>query len=251
MAKRYNKHFLKQVIIRMDFSTPQNGLKEEIPQTIKEASTSFFPTPEPREFIAKELQVSKQATKEDVIKGTEWIFHSTDKGKTLTIAYSNINISYKIYESFDILKRDFTSILEAMFKEYPELRSGRLGLRYVNEIKLSENEVLDWRNYLNGNLLAMLKFPKETENISRAFNNLVLNYEGTILNFRYGMFNPDFPAPIRKKAFILDYDAYYQEPQVFEEIKRSIDIFHEKIESIFEYSITERLRDLMEIIPNG
>lgn len=251
MTKKYKNHFLDQVIIRMDFPAPLNRLTKALPQNIKMASISSFPIPEPRKFIAKELQVSKQATKEKVTEGTEWIFHSRDKERTLTIRHDNVNISYKKYESFEVLKNDFISISEAMFKEYQELQSSRLGLRYINEIKLPENNILDWYDYLDENLLTMLKVPKETNNIARAFNNLILNYEGIIIKFQYGMFNPDFPAPIRKKIFILDYDAYYHGPQNFEEIKQSIDIFHEKIEAFFESSIKDKLRDLMEIIHNG
>lgn len=254
MTKKYKNHFLDQVIIRMDFSAPLNGLIRALPQNIKKASISSFPIPEPRKFITKELQVSKQATqetKEKVTEGTEWIFHSRDKEKTLTITHDNVNISYKGYESFHILRNDFINILEAMFKEYQELQSSRLGLRYINEIKLSENNILDWNDYLDENLLTMLKVPKENKNIARAFNNLILNYEGIIIKFQYGMFNPDFPAPVRKKIFILDYDAYYRGPQNFEEINQSIDIFHEKIEAFFESNIKDKLRGLMEIIHNG
>lgn len=251
MTKKYKNHFLDRVIVRMDFPAPINGLIKALPQNIKMASISSFPIPEPRKFLVKEFEVTKQPTKEKVTEGTEWIFHSKDKGKTLTITHDNVNISYKKYESFDVLRNDFIYILEAMFKEYQELQSSRLGLRYINEIKLSENNILDWYDYLDENLLTMLKVPKETKNIARAFNNLVLNYEGVILKFQYGMFNPDFPAPIRKKVFTLDYDAYYHGPQGFEEIKGSLDIFHEKIEAFFESSITDKLRNLMEIIHDG
>lgn len=251
MTNKYKSHFLDQVIIRMDFPAPLNGLAKSLPHNIKTTAISLFPMPEPRKFIAKELQISKQSTKEEVKEGTEWTFHSNDRGKTLTITYDNLNIAYKKFESFSVLKNDFINILETIFVEYPGLQSSRLGLRYINEIKLPENNVFDWHEYLDDNLLTMIKVPKETNNIARAFNDLVLNYEGIILRFRYGMFNPDFPALIRKKIFILDYDAYYQGPQDLEEIKRSVDTFHEKIEAFFESSIKDKLRELMEPVQNG
>lgn len=251
MTHKYKSHFLDKVIIRMDFPAPLKELVKALPQNLKTTAISLFPIPEPTKFLAKELQISKKPTKEKIKEGTKWVFHSKDRGKTLTIIDDNINIAYMRYESFDVLKADFISILEALFKAYPKLQSSRLGLRYINEIKLPENNVLDWQEYLADNLLAMFKVPKETDNIARAFNNLILNYEGIILKFQYGMFNPDFPALIRKKVFVLDYDAYYQGPQDLAEIKGSIDIFHENIQTFFESSIKDKLRDLMGVIDNG
>lgn len=245
---KYKKHFLTRVIIKMDFPASLNGLARAIPQEIKTAAISLFPIPEPKKFIAKELQISKQPTKEESKEGTDWVFHSNDKGKTLTVAQDNLNITYRTYESFEVLKRDFISMLEVMFKKYSELQSSRLGLRYINEIKLAGNDVFDWHEYLDDNLLALFKVPKETSKIARAFNNLVLNHEGIMLRLQYGMFNPDFPALIRKKTFILDHDAYYNGPQDLNEIKKHIDIFHGLIEASFEQSIKNKLRELMEPI---
>lgn len=65
------------------------------------------------------------------------------------------------------------------------------------------------------------------------------------------MHNPDFPAPIRKKIFVLDYDAYCEGLQDMEDIKKNIDVFHDKIENLFEENITKKLREKMEIISNG
>ena len=96
-------------------------------------------------------------------------------------------------------------------------------------------------------LLAIFSFPDDPKTISRAFHNLVLNYGDMSVRFQYGMHNPDFPVPIRKKVFILDYDAYYEGPQSFEDVKLNIDKFHERVESLFEASISNKLRDLMEM----
>jgi uncharacterized protein (TIGR04255 family) len=65
------------------------------------------------------------------------------------------------------------------------------------------------------------------------------------------MFNADYPAAIRKKSFILDYDAYYQGPQNLEDVKHNIDIFHEAVQTLFEYSISDELRSLMGVEGNG
>jgi len=141
--------------------------------------------------------------------------------------------------------------VEELFGIYDDFEGKRLGLRYINEITLPENNVLDWTNYLDERLLTSLNFPQDPSKICRAFNNLELNYGDLIIRFQYGMFNADYPALIRKKSFILDYDAYYQGPQNLEDVKHNIDIFHEAIQTLFEYSISDKLRSLMGVEGNG
>lgn len=251
MVRKYRAPFLKEVIIRLDFSYPVTKLAKTVPQRLKEMVSQLFPIGEPKEFIGKELVVTKDITKEKILEGTNWFFHSMDRQKTLIVSRDNVNISYKKYDSFDVLKQDFLPIVEELFGTYDDFEGKRLGLRYINEITLSENNMLDWTNYLDERLLTSLNFPQDPSKICRAFNNLALNYGDLIIRFQYGMFNADYPAPIRKKSFILDYDAYYQGPQNLEDVKHNIDIFHEAIQALFEYSISDELRRLMGVEGNG
>jgi len=97
----------------------------------------------------------------------------------------------------------------------------------------------------------MLDFPDNAAEICRAFNNLSFNYGDLFLTYQYGLYNADFPAPIRKRNFVLDFDAYCQGPQNFDDIRRNIDLFHDKIQDLFERSITDKLRNKMGINTDG
>ena len=247
MVRKYRAPFLKEVIVRLDFSSPVTKLAKTVPQGLKQMVLRSFPISEPKDFIGKELEVTKHTTKEKILEGTNWFFHSTDRQRTLAVFIDNVNITYREYDSFDVLKQDFLPIVEELFGTYKDLEGKRLGLRYINEITLSENSVLDWTKYLDERLLASLNFPRDPSKICRAFNNLELNYGDLIIRFQYGMYNADYPATIRKKSFILDYDAYYKGPQNLEDVKHNIDIFHEAIQTLFEYSISDELRILMGV----
>ncbi len=59
------------------------------------------------------------------------------------------------------------------------------------------------------------------------------------------MHNPDYPANIVKKIFILDYDAYCEGAQEKNEILKNLDKFHLKIQQLFEYCIQDELRKVM------
>lgn len=251
MVRRYSKPFLREVIVRLDFSYPVARLARTIPQGLKERISAVFPISEPKGFIGREMLVTKGATRERTSEGTDWFFHSMDRQKTLIVCRDNVNIAYKEYESFDALKQDFIPIVTELFRTYDDLEGRRVGLRYINEIALSEGNLLDWSAYLDERLLGSLSFPSDPSRICRAFNNLELNHGDLIVRFQYGMFNSDYPAPIRKRSFTLDYDAYHQGPQNLEDVKRNLDMFHEAIQALYEYSISDELRRLMGVEANA
>ena len=62
------------------------------------------------------------------------------------------------------------------------------------------------------------------------------------------MFNPDYPAPIKKKIYTLDFDMYVTKILNKTDIKETLDRFHEKVSEFFEDVITDDLRKIMEPI---
>jgi uncharacterized protein (TIGR04255 family) len=127
------------------------------------------------------------------------------------------------------------------------LQVKRLGLRYIDSLDFpNENNPIAWHDYLDERLLAIFKIATNPKTISRAFQILEFNYGDYNLRFQYGMPNPDYPAPIRKKAFTLDYDAYCTLLLSQEEIVQYLSTFHQKLKAAFEEIITQKLRDVME-----
>ena len=84
------------------------------------------------------------------------------------------------------------------------------------------------------------------DKISRVFQVLDLNYGDMNLHFQYGMINPDFPAVIRKKVFILDYDAFCSGLKTESEIRENIYRFNIEIGNLFERCIKDKLREIMD-----
>ena len=62
------------------------------------------------------------------------------------------------------------------------------------------------------------------------------------LRFNFGIHNPDYPAIIKQKVFILDIDVYHNGIQNKEDIISNSKVFHDKIQEFFEFSITEEFR---------
>ena len=122
-------------------------------------------------------------------------------------------------------------------------------MRYINNIDIPEEEPLNWTKYIKEKMLDTFNFAKsEIESddfLSRAFQILEYNYGDFNLRYQFGMPNPDYPAPIRRKYYVLDLDTFYSGQQEVTDIKENIDKFHKCIQTAFEKSITEELRGAM------
>ncbi|BCV48515.1 TIGR04255 family protein [Shewanella algae] len=122
--------------------------------------------------------------------------------------------------------------------------SSRIGVRYINSIELTEKNPLEWSEYLNENILGIVSF-HACENISRVFHILEYNFDGQALKYQFGLPNPDYPAVIKKKQFILDLDSYFTGAFDEKDIYFCINQCHHKIQELFEKSITDKTRNLM------
>jgi uncharacterized protein (TIGR04255 family) len=96
-------------------------------------------------------------------------------------------------------------------------------------------------------LLTLFHFPSKEDQpaLSRVIHNLELTFETFNLRYQLGMHNPDYPARIRQKIFLLDLDAYTQTTVDLRDIRRVLDTFHSAIQCYFEQSITNALRNVM------
>ncbi|MCL5267671.1 MAG: TIGR04255 family protein [Bacteroidetes bacterium] len=241
----YKRDYLTQVIARIDFASPIQKFIQELPAKLSEKALTIFPILEPRKAIATELRVSPKAVEPKRTEFTEWNFHGRDREKRLVILNTGIFVEYKRYANYQTFKNDFTQIIEVLFAEVPEVVANRLGLRYINNFEIPNGDPFSWDDYFNAHLLSTLKFIDDKGSISRAFNNLELSFTDFNLRFQFGMPNPDYPASIRKRHFVLDFDAYHQGLQTFPEIPANLDRYHDGIQSLFESSITDKLREVL------
>lgn len=66
------------------------------------------------------------------------------------------------------------------------------------------------------------------------------------MNFRYGMFNPEYPNLLRKNDFVLDFDFFSDDViDSSDGIIHVLDKGHNEIQALFERSITDSLREVM------
>ncbi len=178
---------------------------------------------------------------------TEFQFHGIERTKTFTIGRQAVHAQYKIYHTYELVKAEFVRILDRVAEVFEGVPSSRVGLRYVNTIELAEQNPTDWSAYIAPQLLSLFEFPPEADRpaLSRVFHNLELSLDAFNLVYRLGMPNPDYPARIRQKVFVLDLDAYTQSLVNIRDVAHLLDDFHGAIQHYFEQSITDNLRRVM------
>ena len=242
----YKKTFLKEVIARVDLLSPLPGVATALPPPLAEVAVKAFPIPEPHEAV--QLQIGPQgAVAPTEARFTEWHFHGKERTKKLTIGSKVVLVQHQVYETYELLRDEFLSIVARVAELFQGTQHSRVGLRYVNAIDLDEPKPIDWSGYLNPSLLSLFSFPPETDrpSLSRVFHNVELAFDAFSLRYRLGMHNPDYPAPIRQKVFVLDLDAYTQSAGDIGRLGPLLDQLHATIQSYFEKSVTDALRRLM------
>ena len=243
--KIYKKNFLDKVIVHLAFDSVID-LSKGLPKQFSESLLKAYPVSKVQETVNKNIKISQAGVHVDENKGNQWQYRGLNNEKLLTLDSKFFSIQYNQQENYDVFKDEFIKFKDLLFNSYPELVVSRIGLRYINVIKIAEDNPLDWSRYINDSLISSFNFLPTKEVVSRAFHNLEFNFSRYNINFKYGMNNPDHPAPIKKKIFILDYDGYALGLQDKDSIQDNFSDINEKIYELFELSVKDGLREIIK-----
>jgi uncharacterized protein (TIGR04255 family) len=235
----------------MDFLSPVAQIDTALHPKLGETILKYFKIKEPKPAFKQEFLIHSKINETPQLKTektafTEWNFFGGNREKQLKITPEFFFITYNKYEKYETLRDEFSEISKIYFENYSDAVPNRLGLRYINQIEIKENNPFDWTKYINQNLLGLISLKYPNSDPTRIFHNYEMlcdnNYK---LRFQYGIYNPDYPAVIKQKTFILDYDAYFEGPISSAEVNQYIDTYHNKIQELFEQNITPELRAKM------
>lgn len=237
----YVNPLLKKILVRIDFTYPLFKPDETVPPKLSKKALELFPIPEAKRVKVGKIEFPKkeEPIKSDFHEETYWMFHGKIRDKRVCIAPEFVYMEYNHYFPFDQILKEFQTIFEEIIAAFPEMQIKRLGLRYINKIERNETDLVNWEKHLKKELLSKFNIVGD-QKLIRAFDNLELGYDTFRLIFQYGMHNPDYPAPICKKIFVLDYDAFSEGNLDLSQIRGNLEAFHEKILYFFrEVCLTE------------
>ena len=250
--KVYKKNFITNVIFKVKFPKILDLSEKKPPTKFQKIINEKFPGLKVKRIPQIDTRIMKDSTLD--IKGTTkilWIFSNREKTKNVEIDQESLVIEYVKYKNFT----EFFQTIEFIFKKYIDLYDIKiingLGLRYINQIKLETGNPLDWNNLINQSLFFVSKkFVKANYRnyISRSMHLLEINEEEYKLRFQFGMHNSEYPSPINRKEFILDYDCISKEEMEIREVPNKVKMFNTIIYEWFESSIMNDLREEMGVI---
>lgn len=239
--------FLKNVILRMDFLGDLK-LSEQFVSNIQKNVFNDFPEFEPQERVSLQVMV-KTDEKEKITqekRSKAFRFYHTTTNNSLTLERDAIIFDMKKYNNYDDFRKIVQTVIQNVETENPSAKLSRIGLRYINQLILDEGNPFDWNELVKRPLISSLEFIENQNEIARLMGVIELNRSDYFIKFQYGWYNSEFPNPIAKKEFALDYDCYSKNEIDVSEVLSHIDTYHKAIKDLFEYSKEDGLQSMIE-----
>ncbi|MCH7850226.1 MAG: TIGR04255 family protein [Nanoarchaeota archaeon] len=243
----YKKNFISNIIFRIDFPTILE-LENKLPSGFQSKIIDLFPIlREPSELnINLSVSSGENLNKNQVSVGARtWQFYNKEKTKAVILSKNSLNLEYKnYYSNFKELTSDIKLILKSLFEEYTIEIIDRIGLRYIDEIKLDSGDPLDWKDIICDDLTSSIRFVS-SKNLMRTMQEIYIKEDNYTIVFKYGIPNSLYPSKIVRKEFTLDTDCFLEGELSKEDIINLLEEFHEVVKKTFEKSIGNNLRKIM------
>jgi uncharacterized protein (TIGR04255 family) len=248
----YKKNFLTKTILRFDFGAVpalKGAEKSEFSARIED----IYPlvTPKPTTTVSLNFGPKGSAIQHEVT-AMLWEHRKVQDGTRVVFLSSDflaIEFGPNDYDHFPPFRAEMEKVFGAFQAVYQPTHINRLGLRYINEITLPQGNPLEWTGLVKAELITSVKacFTNGAKMV-RSVHQLQMQREDLAMRFVYGISNPDHPAALARRHFMLDYDCYQQESIPSNEVMSTLDRLNGFCETMFEASIDGGLRQLMEVI---
>ena len=247
--KIYKKNFLLNVVFKLNFPTLSDYGNEKAAEFQKQVKKYFQILQEQKGLSIERKFKETEHIEVKAAETQKWAFFNKTKTRSISFEFDNIIVEFKEYSHFEDFLKIINRVTKSLFELFPSIVSTRLGIRYINQIKIEEKHPFEWNNLLNKSLLDSMNFISDKEDMSRHITLIELNKENYMLRFQYGIANSLYPSPIIRKEFVLDYDCFtFESLESPEEITRKVKEFNTVIADMFEESIEDGLREIMETV---
>lgn len=245
MTTQYSKNYLTDVIFKIDYPIILE-LNSKTPELFQKKIFEKFPILEPlaQRGIKFEAQKDSKEIKTEHLEQTTWRFRNKEESILVDLHAEYLAITFKKYRSFTEFETEVKYVLDSFYEIYPSLVVNRMGLRYVNQISLpDEQDLLNWNDYINTNLVGNLSFETDTNKLRRVMqaHDIALD-DNTLLRIVSGVFNNIYPNKLLNKEFVLDLDCSSLTPFDKSENYTTLKRYNEQVTAYFEKSITESFR---------
>ncbi len=250
----YQRNFITQMLIRADFVRGSVPLGELLPEPLAVLGADY---PARKSVPRTKNEVRIEKTPQGPVKDTrsynyhEHSFANPEQKSGWVVCCEYALTERRSYEDFRSVCDEFMDIMETISALWPAARISRLGMRYINEIKLPDAKYGTglgadfWKDYVNELLLGGLRFAANDGALARQMNSIELNYGSDRATIKYGIFNAEHPKPNRRREFILDIDTFCPQELAIAAVAPKLEDFHRAACSVFETAVTDKLRAVL------
>lgn len=246
----YERDFLSRVILRADFAGAQVALTNEPSEFTRKVAERF---PASISMPMRDLAFSLTETGADVAhrdRGHQWEHRKTADGTIVVMLGTDfISLQYgpADYTGYAQIAEDYAFIADALNESFGIPEFSRIGLRYINEIRLP-GRALEWDGIIEPTLISsVLTRVVSGGRMQRSMHQLCELHDEDQVLLTYGLFNPDFPAPIVQKHFVIDIDCSRNGQISAGDGKGVVKRLNSLAASTFEGAIDEKLRKEMGV----
>lgn len=253
-AIKYTNSLISQVICRIDFlDIMTNGDIFDV-SVISEITKNFTRKEMDQVIRFNFVNVTDSNDRAEstlsnkTITGIQQTYTTPDGENKIILSNKFLVAEFNNYVSFEDLSEKIKSIITAIYRKN-KITSERIGLRFVNMFDAEKMRVLKkWFIPQIANALSPIIDPHNNELIPiRSMHLAEYRSESLIINFRFGLYNKAYPNKITSDDFVLDFDCFTNEGyQSSRDILNCIETSHDRIQYLFENSITDALRKVMD-----
>ncbi|MCK4785752.1 MAG: TIGR04255 family protein [Desulfobacteraceae bacterium] len=251
---KYKKNYLTNVIFQFRFD-PILTLEKEKPADFQTQIQQHYPHLKEREEMSVKTMLSPSKDIKTELENIrkQWIFSVRDKSKSITIAANIFSLEYRKYESIEATEQDFNFLWGKFNSIYSVQTLNRVGLRYIDRIVLPSGDPLDWKGYINENIIAatlQITSPKDHD-LARSMHAVYWLKDDHQITFQFGIYNSDFPNSVAKREFVLDYDCSSIGSTEASDAVKCLRHYNSLLKDMFEDSIDDLLREDMGVIEDA
>jgi len=189
-------------------------------------------------------------------RSPQWQFTDQNDNWKVVLSQDFLALETRTYEHFDDFLTRLREALDALVEHIQPTIVTRLGLRYINEIRVNGYDSMTWHEIIHQDLLGPIAVSELVENATQvvALQQMSLRYPGDLgINIHHGLLPIGTTIKLRPKEqqpigpfFLLDFDVFreFSLPEAptmdIKVISQHIKVYHQMIYRLFRWSVTEQ-----------
>ncbi len=227
-------------------------------EPFRRAIESDYPELTPANQVTVQLDLPSGQPRQ--LQTVQWRFSDKDANWTAVLAPDFLTLEARRYGHFREFTARLRSLLIALSEHVRPKVGTRLGLRYVNEIRVGTEGL---GSIVRPEVLGLLSVAEFEEHAAQSVHEVTLRFpEDQSIQVRHGFFPdgstvqpPPGKPPPSGPFYLLDFDAWraFSAPAFLkvdpDVIGEYVERYHDEIEKIFRWSITEEFTESLGVRP--